>query len=402
MRLLNAMMKRVVKNGSLTIIDPHGVSHVHGAGEPSATIRLHDPKLPLAIALNPELVVGEAYMDGRLTIENGTIRDFLKVFAANRRALRTQPSQKLLRKTLKRIKRYHQHNPVVRARQNVAHHYDLSNELYRKFLDESLNYSCAYYQRPDMTLEEAQQAKMRHIAAKLNLKPGQRVLDIGCGWGAMSLFLAEHCDVETVGVTLSSAQFGVAKERAKAQGLENKASFRLQDYRDVSDSFDRIVSIGMFEHVGITDYQEFFRKIFDVLTDDGVALVHSISRKGIPGTTGAWVRKYIFPGGYSPALSETLASVERAGLWVTDIEILRLHYAETLLEWETRFQANRAEIEDLLDEKFARMWEFYLIMSEFTFRHGKHMNFQMQLTKDIRALPLTRDYMREAEIKLGG
>ena len=391
-------MTRFVKVGQLTIIDAEGGEHVFGpGGEPSATIRLHDPKLYRSLFLNPELKAGEAYMDGTLTVDGG-IRKLLEVFAYNRDGLRKQGHQKLLKSALKRVRRFHQHNIRANAARNVQHHYDLSNDFYRMWLSDDLNYSCAYWPEGVETLEEAQQAKMAHIAAKLRVEPGMRVLDIGCGWGAMSHYLAEHCGAEVVGVTLSKEQLAVAKERAEAKGLA--CEFRLMDYRDVEETFDRVVSVGMFEHVGVKHYLEYFSKIRELMTDSGVALVHSIGRKGGPGTTGAWIRKYIFPGGYSPALSETFAEIEKAGLWVTDCEILRLHYAETLLAWDTNFQAVRERVVEMFDERFARMWEFYLIVSEFSFRHGKHMNFQIQLTKTVDALPVTRDYMVEREREL--
>ncbi len=398
MKLLNSMMAGFVKVGQLTIIDADGKAHVHGpGGQPSATIRLTDKTLYRTLFLNPELRAGEAYMDGTLICEGGGIRDLLEVFAYNRDGLRKHPGQKVLKSWLKKIRRYHQRNVTSASRKNVQHHYDLSNDFYHLFLDEDLQYSCAYWPRKDMTLEQAQEAKKAHIAAKLNLKPGDRVLDIGCGWGGMVIYLAQNFDVNVVGVTLSDEQHALAVKRVQEAGLTDKVDIRLQDYRDVNGPFDAVVSVGMFEHVGIAHYLEYFSKIRDVLTDDGCALVHSIGRKGGPGTTGAWIRKYIFPGGYSPALSETFAEIEKSGLWVTDCEILRLHYAETLLEWDKRFQANRDKVIEMFDEKFARMWEFYLIVSEFSFRHGKHMNFQIQLSKDVNALPMARNYMNEAE-----
>ncbi len=403
MDLFQAMLRRFVRVGTLTVIDADGAKHTHaGAPGPNVTLKLHDPKLSRALFLNPELRTGEAYMDGGLTIEQGSIRDLLTIYALNRTNLRGQPLQKTLRTTLKRLKRWGPANTLARSRANVEAHYDLSNDMYRLFLDEGLNYSCAYFRTPDDTLEQAQVNKLRHIAAKLDLKPGQRVLDIGSGWGSMAIYLAEHCGVEVLGVTLSKEQRDVAVQRAAERGLADRVRFELKDYRDVEGPFDRVVSVGMFEHVGVANYPAFFSKISSLLSPDGVALVHSIGRKGGPGVTGAWVKKYIFPGGYSPALSETLAAVEGAKLWATDIEIWRMHYAETLLEWARRFEANRAQAAALLGERFCRMWEFYLIISEFSFRHGKHMVFQIQLTKAVDAVPLTRDYMSEAEARLPG
>lgn len=396
MKLLNSMMSRFVQVGQLTIIDADGVRHIHGpGGEPQATIRLTDKKLYRSLFLNPELKAGEAYMDGTLVCEDGGIRGLLEVFAHNRESLRGHPVQKILKKTLKRIRKFHQRNKKTASRSNVQHHYDLSNDFYRLFLDKDLQYSCAYWLDENMSLEEAQKAKKRHIAEKLCLQPGQRVLDIGCGWGGMAIYLAKNYGVSVVGVTLSDEQHALASKRVADAGLTNKIDIRLTDYRDLDESFDRVVSVGMFEHVGVAHYLEYFSKIRDLMTDDGVALIHSIGRKGGPGTTGAWIRKYIFPGGYSPALSETFAEIEKAKLWVSDCEILRLHYAYTLAEWEKRFQANREKIADMFDEKFCRMWEFYLVISEFSFLYGKHMNFQIQLTKDVHAAPITRNYMMD-------
>lgn len=396
MRLLDALMRRFVTTGRLTLIDHKGVRHDYGpGGKPSATIRLTDPKLYRRLFLNPELHAGEAYMDGTLIVEEGGIRGFLEVFAHNRDGLRKGPIRQRIKRVQKTFRRTMQRNKRDASSKNVEAHYDLSNGLYRLFLDEDMQYSCAYWPEFGMTLEQAQLAKKRHIAAKLRLEPGQRVLDIGCGWGGMAMHLAKEHDVKVVGVTLSNDQYALARERVETAGLQDKVDIRLQDYRDCKGPYDRVVSVGMFEHVGVGHYAEFFGQIRDVLTDDGCALVHSIGRKGGPGTTGKWIRKYIFPGGYSPALSETYAEIEKAGLWVTDMEILRLHYAWTLAEWEKRFQASRAAIVAMKDEQFARMWEFYLVISEFSFLYGKHMNFQIQLAKDVHALPPTRNYMMD-------
>jgi len=398
LKLLNSMLGGLVKKGSLTIIDHQGNAHVHGdGGDPKATLQLHDPKLYRAIFINPELVAGEAYMDETLTFDGGSIRDLLKVFHVNSRNLRGKPFRKAMAKAVKSVRRFQQNNSLARARAHVAHHYDLSNDFYRLFLDDDMNYSCAYFTEDGQSLEAAQKAKLRHIAAKLKIEPGMRVLDIGCGWGGMAIYLAEHFDADVTGVTLSKEQQALAIERAKARGVKDRVEIRLTDYRQVQESFDRIVSIGMFEHVGAPYYDVFFEKLFDLLADDGLALLHSIGTRNEPGVTGPWIRKYIFPGGYSPALSETFASIERSGLWVTDTEILRLHYAETLGEWERRFQANRAKVSELFDERFCRMWEFYLSTAEFAFRFGGHMNFQIQLAKSVDAAPLHRDYMRKTE-----
>ena len=401
MRLLNAMLGRFVHTGTLRVIDAAGQTHVHqGSAGPEVTIRITDPRLYRSLFLNPELRAGEAYVDGTLVMEKGTIRDLLLLFALNRENMRSQPLQRSLRRAYKSVRAFQQRNSPSRSRANVAHHYDLSNDLYRLFLDDDLHYSCAYFLKPGESLEEAQRNKLRHIAAKLALRPGQRVLDIGSGWGGMALYLAEVAEVEVVGVTLSTDQQSLATARAAERGLGGRVRFELMDYRDVTGQFDRIVSIGMFEHVGYRQFPAFFAKLARLLADDGVALLHSIGRMGGPGATAPWIRKYIFPGGYVPALSETLPAVELAELWITDIEVLRQHYAETFLAWDQRFQSRRDQVAALFDERFCRMWEFYLIATEVGFRYGKHMVFQMQLAKRQKVLPVTRDYIAHAEADL--
>jgi cyclopropane-fatty-acyl-phospholipid synthase len=398
--LVEKLLSHADLKGCLELIDAYGHSHVFGEKDGSeVTVRLTDRALSTKLFLHPELVAGEAYMDGTLIIEKGTLRDFLTFFFENKRAIRSHPLQKTINTALKRFKRLHQRNDAKKAKANVHHHYDLSNELYSIFLDKDMHYSCAYFEDGD-DLETAQQRKLRHIAAKMQLKPGQRVLDIGCGWGGMALYLARAADVEVLGVTLSTEQLTLARQRAKDRGLDNRVRFELMDYREVQGTFDRIVSIGMFEHVGVTHYDEFFGQVRRLLKDDGVALLHSIGRKTKPNSTSPWIRKYIFPGGYIPSMSEVFPSVERAGLWVNDLEILRLHYATTLRHWFDRFDANRNRVTKLLDERFCRMWEFYLIGSELSFTHGGHMIFQMQLTRGLETLPLTRDYIDKAEAKL--
>jgi cyclopropane-fatty-acyl-phospholipid synthase len=290
-----------------------------------------------------------------------------------------------------------QYNPLGRAQANVAHHYDLSKTLYDLFLDADRQYSCAYFTAPDQSIDAAQAQKKRHLAAKLLLKPGQRVLDIGCGWGGLALYLAKECEVEVTGLTLSTEQLQVARHRAAAAGLAERVRFELLDYRLATGQYDRIVSVGMFEHVGVVHYPTFFRKLRELLATDGVALLHSIGRADGPGVTNPWIRRYIFPGGYSPALSEVVPVVERTGLYITDIEVLRLHYAETLKAWRARFLANRERIRTLYDERFCRMWEFYLAGSEVAFRRQGHINFQMQMAKQVDTVPLTRDYIFDWE-----
>jgi cyclopropane-fatty-acyl-phospholipid synthase len=393
------LLRHTTRRGDLTVIDADGRSHRFGDGQgPRSVIRLRDRKLHHELFLNPWLRIGEAYMDGTLTCEDGTsIYDLVDLGMSNQKSLDDFPwlvAVNAIHRALRRIKQY---NPIGRSQKNVHHHYDLSRRLFELFLDPSLQYSCAYFEHPGQSLADAQRAKLRHIAAKLRLAPGQRVLDIGSGWGGLGLHLASIADVEVLGVTLSTEQLAVSRERAQQAGLANRVSFELMDYRQLDRRFDRIVSVGMFEHVGLVQYPIFFNKVASLLEPNGVALLHSIGRPDGPGFTNPWIQKYIFPGGYSPALSEVLPPVERSGLIVTDIEILRLHYAETLKAWRQNVHSNREEIRALYDDRFLRMWEFYLVGAELTFRHGYNVVFQMQLANDIATVPLTRDYIGESE-----
>lgn len=394
---LQAMLETVVRSGDLTLKLPGGRSLRLGDGTgPALVARITSASWAARIAAKPGLGVGEAYMDGGLVLEQGEIGQFIDLIGANAENKKKKRRTKL---QLWLRERRSEANARRAARKNVAHHYDLSDELYRRFLDADMQYSCAYFARPDMTLEEAQLAKKRHIAAKLAIEPGMKVLDIGCGWGGMAMTLAEETGADVDGVTLSVEQLAVAKDRAEARGLAGRARFSLTDYRDVADTYDRIVSVGMFEHVGRPNYQDYFDGVARLLKDDGVALIHAIGRPEV-GVTNAWVAKYIFPGGYSPALSEVLPAIERAGLIVTDVEILRLHYAETLKHWRTRFAAHRAEIADLYDERFCRMFEFYLGIAEQSFRARRQFVWQIQLAKKVDGLPITRDYIAETEARL--
>ena len=350
-------------------------------------------RLQCGLLINPQLTAGEAYTNGTLTIEEGTLYDFLTIAGMNFNRIVNAPMSWLTKAGLYLVRRVHQFNPVSRARANAAHHYDLSDRLYELFLDPDRQYSCAYFENPDDTLEQAQENKKRLIADKLLLAPGQHVLDIGCGWGGLALSLAQREDIHVNGVTLAENQHRIANRRAREMGLTERVRFALRDYRHLKERYDRIVSIGMFEHVGVTHYQTFFETLRERLKEDGVALLHTIGRSSPPGTTDPWIRKYIFPGGYIPALSEVLAPIEKSGLVVTDIEILRLHYAETLRRWRMRFQANRAAIRDIYDERFCRMWEYYLTGSEIAFRHMGLVVFQIQLGRKQEAVPLTRDYL---------
>jgi cyclopropane-fatty-acyl-phospholipid synthase len=398
-KMFGSLLKHGLKRGQVELVDHRGRRRTYGSGSPAVTLRLADAKVGREIALNPWLKVGESYMDGRLIIERGTLYDLLDIGLANTTDLSGAWTQRFTDIANRLLRWWHQTNPIGRAQENVAHHYDLSRELFTLFLDDSMQYSCAYWPRLDISLGEAQQAKMRHIASKLLLEPGQLVLDIGCGWGALGIYLAKTAGVKVIGVTLSKEQLEVAQQRAKDAGLEGQVEFRLQDYRQIPERFDRIVSVGMFEHVGIKHYAEYYKQIEALLKPGGVALVHAIGRRDGPGYTNPWLRKYIFPGGYSPALSEVLPVIEKTGLWVTDIEILRLHYAETLKAWRVNFEAHRAEITKLYDERFCRMWEFYLIGSELSFRYDYNMVFQIQMSRGINAVPMTRDYMFDWERK---
>lgn len=395
---LSNMMKSFVRVGTLKIIDADGKVHVFsGQPGPNVTMRLSDRSLYHKLVFNPELNAGEAYMDGRMSFEDSTLRDFLTLFSLNRLSLASYPLQKVLRRVSRMFKKGQQANPIGKAQQNVAHHYDLGNDFYKLFLDEGLQYSCAYFTNDDNTLEQAQRNKLRLLAAKLNLSPGLKILDIGCGWGDLALYLARLADVEVVGVTLSKEQFELANARARKAGLDNRVRFELKDYRKVEDRFDRIVSVGMFEHVGVHHYGEFFGKINELMDDDGLALIHSIGHMSPPGTASPWLRKYIFPGAYSPALSEVFEVVEQNSLWVTDLEFLRLHYAKTLAHWAQRFEANRDKVEAMYDARFARMWEFYLISAEMMFRTGSQLVFHMQLARTRDAAPIVRDYITDLQ-----
>jgi cyclopropane-fatty-acyl-phospholipid synthase len=408
--MLTKTLGRLIKLGRLTVIRPDGAKVQFGETEPAeprldVTVRLKGALTPLKLALHPDLYLGELYMNGALVIERGTLSDLLELLGRNLLRQRQAPANSALRPVRAVMKRIQQRNSRRAARRHVAHHYDLSHEHYRQFLDTDLQYSCAYFADPHFSLEQAQEAKKRHIAAKLLLEPGLRVLDIGCGWGGLALSLAETERVEVVGVTLSREQLIVARQRATQARVDDRVRFELKDYREVEGRFDRIVSVGMFEHVGVPNYATFLGKIRELLSADGVALIHSIGRSNGPDITSAWTRKYIFPGGHIPALSEVAPVIERSGLLLTDLEILRLHYAETLRHWRERFLASRRRQARLDDDRFSRMWEFYLACSEWAFRYGGLMVFQAQLARRLDTVPLTRDYLLELEregLRVGG
>lgn len=397
--LLAKALGRAVQHGSLVVIDPWGQRHVFGPNDtPLVRIRLCDPRTPARVLANPTLGAGEAYMDGALVLEEGSLRDFLMMGVSIAGHLaRSSPAVREVARPFPKLQR---HNPIGRAQANVAHHYDLSEELYRLFLDPDLQYSCAYFQDGDESLELAQAKKKRHIAAKLRLETGARVLDIGSGWGGLALELANRHGVEVDGLTLSHEQFRVATARVSAGGLEPHVRFHLRDYRHETGVYDRIVSVGMFEHVGPPHYGEFFNIVHRLLAPDGLAVIHAIGRTGPPTESDPWIDKYIFPGGYCPSLSEVFTAIEHSGLRVTDVELLPLHYAETLRCWSERFRAHRARAAEIYDERFCRMWEFYLAACEAAFRVGNMTVFQIQLTRSIKASPPTRDYMIDEERRL--
>jgi cyclopropane-fatty-acyl-phospholipid synthase len=402
-RLLRVLLEKLIRTGNLRVTTAAGSTFAFGDGTGTpVAVRLTSRSTELGILLDPDLKVGEAYMDGGIVVEQGSIADVLAILArqsGGRRPPVWMSPQWLIRYLQRRLQQF---NALPRARRNVAHHYDLDSRLFALFLDADRQYSCAYFESADQSLDDAQLAKKRHIAAKLLVMPDQRVLDIGCGWGGLALYLAEPCGARVTGITLSEQEHALARMRAAERGLSAKVEIRLQDYRDVPEQFDRIVSVGMFEHVGVGNYNAFFRKCRALLDDDGIMLLHSIGRSEGPNITSPWIAKYIFPGGYIPALSEVLPAVERAGLLVTDIEILRLHYAETLKAWRERFLAHREQAERLYDERFVRMWEFYLAATEMAYRERAMMVFQMQLTKRQGVVPMTRDYIAREEVRLRG
>jgi cyclopropane-fatty-acyl-phospholipid synthase len=400
-RLLKLLLRRFVRRGTLRFTTARGsVFEVGDGSGPPVAIRFTTKAAQRGVLFDPEIKLGEAYMDGTLLVEQGTIADLLGIVLGQTHDglppdwARLQWSVRYLYRKLR------QFNRPTRARRNVAHHYDLDDRLYSLFLDADKQYSCAYFEAPGQSLDDAQLAKKRHLAAKLLPQPNQRTLDIGCGWGGLGLYLAEFCRTRVTGITLSHEQWQRATERAAERNLSSTVEFRLQDYRDLQEKFDGIVSVGMFEHVGVLFFDAFFRKCADLLADDGVMLLHSIGRSEGPNVTNPWIAKYIFPGGYIPALSEVLPAIERAGLLVTDVEILRLHYAETLRAWRERFLAHREEAKRIYDQRFVRMWQFYLAAAEMAFREQAMMVMQFQLTKRQGVVPNTRDYIAREEAKL--
>jgi cyclopropane-fatty-acyl-phospholipid synthase len=397
-RLFDFAMRRLIRIGALELHMSPGV--VRRYGDPKAEpirVVFNRPDLAGRFVLSPDMALGEAYMNGHLTVENDDIAGLLRLAMINRARGHTPAIMELGRTLAGPVQRLLGFNWTGAARRNVAHHYDLSSELYDLMLDSDRQYSCAYYTDPGQTLEAAQEAKKHHIAAKLCLRPGLRVLDIGCGWGGMALTLARDYGVSVVGVTLSEEQHRMARERVAKAGLDDRIDIRLCDYRDVQGPFDRIVSVGMFEHVGRPHFREYFRHVHDLLTPDGVALIHTIGNSAPPGPTSSWVRRYIFPGGYIPSMSDAVAAIEKTDLTVTDVEVLRMHYAMTLRDWLQRFEANVDKARALYDERFVRMWRYYLTSSGLSFSVERLSVFQFQIARDKMAVPITRDYLYVAE-----
>jgi cyclopropane-fatty-acyl-phospholipid synthase len=399
-RLLVAFLRRYIRRGTFQVTTAAGNGYMFGDGSGAAlAVRFRSANAQRAVLFDPELKLGEAYMDGSLVVEQGSIADVLDLLlrqepvAAPRWASPPHSARLLCR-------RLQQFNPRSRARRNAAHHYDLDGRLYGLFLDGDQQYSCAYFESPDVSLDDAQLAKKRHLAAKLLIEADATVLDVGCGWGGLALYLAEICGAQVTGITLSKEQYACARARAAERGRSQDATFKLIDYRDIGGRFDRIVSVGMFEHVGVGFYRAFFDKCASLLAEDGAMLLHFIGRKTSPGITNPWIAKYIFPGGYIPALSEVLPPIEHAELIVTDIEVLQWHYAETLKAWRERLLAHRDEVARLYDQRFVRMWEFYLAASEMAFRVGDMVVFQIQMTRRKGITPATRDYIAREEARL--
>ena len=401
MAMIEGLLGALLTSGRVTIVTPNGKRQSYGpGGGRELTIRLADRKLLFDIARNPRLAIGEAYMDGRFTIEDGTILDLLElVVGGNRWEDGGQGRKAMKRGKLKWLKRLVRRNAPDASKRNVAHHYDLKDELYDLFLDTDRQYSCAYFTDPANSLEQAQADKKAHIAAKLYLKPGQRVLDIGCGWGGTALYLNRVADVDVLGITLSEEQLKVARRRAEEAGVAGRVRFELIDYRSLEGRFDRIVSIGMFEHVGAAHYDEFFVKCRELLADDGVMLLHTIGKLGGPSAPDPFTDKWIFPGYHLPSISQMALASERARMITSDVETLRLHYAYTLRHWLTRAEAAKDKIVAMYDERFYRMWEFYLAGGIVMFESGAACNYQMQYIRDRNALPIARDYMAEAEAR---
>jgi len=397
--LWSVLLNYLVKSGDLAVIDADGKIHRFGVSgqKPKSVVRLHDKSFHHKLFFYPEFYIGESYMNGTLTLEEGNLNDFLGLLAINFSVSKPTLPEIVAEKFAPLLQKIQQYNPVGIAQKNVAPHYDISDKLYELFLDQDWHYTCAYYTDPENSLEQAQQDKIRHVASKLRIEPGMKVLDAGCGWGGLAMYLARTTGADVTGVTLSGEQVRKATQRAKDAGLQDRVRFYQKDFREMTGQFDRVVSVGMLEHIGSAFYKQVFAKTQELLTDDGLAFFHCIGRLDGPGTTNPWLRKYIFPGGYAPALSEVTKIIEKSGLRMTDIEILRMHYAYTLRDWQDRFRANWDKAAKIYDERFCRMWEFYLVSAEMDFRYLDTMIFHIQMSKQLHSVPITRDYMVEWE-----
>jgi len=392
---LSNFLNRLIKDDGFELIDANSKSYLIGKPKKENPIRFKilDKTLHWKLLINPDLYLGEGYTDGSIVIENGTLTEFLDIAIKNIGRDSANSITNALDK-FRRIYRYITNfNLIGKSKQNVAHHYDLSNKFYDLFLDEKRQYSCAYFKNENDTLEVAQNNKIDHIIKKLNLKPNHKVLDVGCGWGTLALDIAKKTQCEVVGITLSKNQLEYAQQKAREMNLENQVEFRLEDYRQLSEKFDRVVSVGMFEHVGRKFYSKYFNKVFDFLNEDGVALIHTIGSINPPRGPQPWITKYIFPGGYTPSLSEVSLPIEKSGLIISDLEVLRAHYAHTIRNWKDRFMSKKEQVLEMFDEKFFRMWEFYLVGCEMSFKWSDQVVFQFQLTRKLKATPITRDYI---------
>ena len=400
MRLLSGLLKRFIEKGTLNVIDMAGMRSVYGNGQegPSVTIRVKDEAVARAIFLNPELAFPEAYMDDKIAFEDeSSIFDLLMLFSVNRKALGGHPVQQILRNAWRSVKRFQQQNSILQASKNIKHHYDIKPEFYKLWLDPTMNYSCAYYTHPENSLEQAQQDKMRHIAAKLQLQPGMTIAEVGSGWGGLACYLAKNFGVTVTSVSLSPEQISIAKQRAEDMGVANQVTFIEQDYRHMGGTYDRVISIAMMEAIGVSNFDNYFTKLKSLMKPGGYGLVHAIGRMSPPGTTAPFIRKYIFPGGYCPAISEVFAATERTGTWVADCEILRMHYYWTLKAWRENFEKIRPQAVAMFDEKFCRMWEFYLISCELGFLHGSNMIYQILISDKRDDVPVLRDFIQDDE-----
>ena len=391
--MLIKLLKRGLKHGQITIITPDNMTHVIGSGLPAVTWKFNNLSAMNRILRNWEFELGETYAEFGWDVTEGSLQDLLALLRASFSA----PRKGFLGKIISNLDGiWKAGNSLTRSKTNVASHYDLDAQLFSQFLDPDMNYSCAYHDQPQMTLTEAQHAKCAHLSKKLIPLAGQRILDIGCGWGSLAIFLAENFDVEVHGITLSEEQFKVAKKRIVEKGLEKRVEISLRDYREIDQRYNRIVSVGMFEHVGKAHYQAFFDQLEKNLTEDGIAVLHTIGRTGVPAPTNPWIQKYIFPGGYIPALSDVSKPIEKSDLMLTDLEVLRQHYNQTVAFWREGFSQKRAQFVALKGEKFCRIWEFYLSISEVVFSHSDTVVFQFQFARQHQVVPNTRDYLYQA------